>query len=335
MECAFCLFYFTKTVLRGICMNKDFMWGFMLKLSFHMWDDESSTPRGWYLPQHYTVRNNVDVSVWDETLQYVSETKFNTVLIDVGDGVQYERHPEISAPDAWSKDFLKKKLDEMRALGLTPIPKLNFSAGHDTWLKKYRRMVSTPEYYAVCADLINEVCEVFGSPELFHLGFDEESPEHQKNHEMIIVRNADLWWHDLNYLARECEKHGARPWVWSDYGWHHPELFFKNMSKSILQSNWYYYHFKDDISDAHKTAIHMYELLDEHGYDQVPTCSTWSNIYNSAATLGFCKNRLSEEHLKGYLTAAWTLTTAADRYALKADAERFWHGRKLFYPETL
>ena len=316
-------------------MNKDFMWGYMLKLSYHMWDDEFTPPRGWYLPKMYTEENGTDIAVWDEVLKYISELKFNTVLIDVGDGVQYERHPEISAPDAWSKNFLKQKLDEMRALGLTPIPKLNFSTGHDTWMKKYRRMVSTPEYYAVCADLIREVCEVFGSPELFHLGFDEERPEFKKNHGLVVVRNADLWWHDLNYLAGECEKYGARPWIWSDYCWHHPDLFFKNMSKSILQSNWYYGMFKDGLSEGDMTAIRTYELLAERGYDQVPTCSTWANIYNTRQTLAYGKDKLSGEHLKGYLTAPWKFTSADSRYDLFTDAERFWYGRKEFYPETL
>ena len=86
-------------------MNKDFMWGYMLKLSHHMWDDEFTPPRGWYLPKMYTEENNTDVAVWDETIGYIAEHGFNAVLIDVGDGMQYERHPEISAPDAWSKDF--------------------------------------------------------------------------------------------------------------------------------------------------------------------------------------------------------------------------------------
>ena len=196
-------------------------------------------------------------------------------------------------------------------------------------------MVSTPEYYALCADLIGEVCEVFESPELFHLGFDEERPEFKKGHGLVVVRNADLWWHDLNYLAGECEKYGARPWIWSDYCWHHPDLFFKNMSKSILQSNWYYGMFRDNLSEGDMTAIRTYELLAERGYDQVPTCSTWANTSNTRQTLAYGKDKLSGEHLKGYLTAPWKFTSADSRYDLFTDAERFWYGRKEFYPETL
>ena len=75
-------------------------WGFMLKLSTHMWADESAKPAGWYLPKPYNERNLVDIDVWDSTVRFLAENKYNMVLIDVGDGVKYESHPEISAPDA-------------------------------------------------------------------------------------------------------------------------------------------------------------------------------------------------------------------------------------------
>ena len=155
-------------------MTEPMIWSYLLHLSTHMWDDEHSASRGYYLPSQYTPENNVDLATWDETVRALGERKYNMVIIDLGDAVKYESHPEISAPDAWDKDFLKKKLDEMRALGIEPIPKLNFSACHHTWLKEYTRMVSSPIYYKVCADLIGEVCELFGNPRLFHLGFDEE-----------------------------------------------------------------------------------------------------------------------------------------------------------------
>ena len=47
--------------------------------------------------------------------------------------------------------------------------------GHDAWMKQYSRMVSTPEYYSFCDDIINEVCETFDYPAYFHIGMDEEN----------------------------------------------------------------------------------------------------------------------------------------------------------------
>ena len=195
-------------------MSNQFMFGYMTYLSYHMWEDESTAPRGWYLPKRYTEENKVSLAVWDEMIHFLAEHKYNALLIDVGDGMRYDSHPEISAPDAWDKDFLKKKLDEMRALGIEPIPKLNFSTCHHTWLKQYRRMVSTPIYYQVCSDLIAEVAEVFDHPRLFHLGLDEEDTiGNQRIHECVHIRGEELWWHDVYFYINEVEKHNMRPWA--------------------------------------------------------------------------------------------------------------------------
>lgn len=317
-------------------MKKDLIFAYLIHLSAHMWWDESSPAETWYSKPLWNENNNCDMSIWDGTVKYLGETKFNTLLIDVGDAIKYESHPEISAPDAWDKDFMKKKLGEIRALGINPVPKLNFSAGHDTWLKEYRRLIATPVYYKVCADLIREVCEVFDSPSLFHLGFDEESAQFQNYLEMAIVRNDELRWHDINYLAGECEKYGSRAWVWSDFVWENKESFFRNMSKDIVQSNFYYEHWTDYPNrPLFHNIMDCYELLDKHGYDQIPTCSTVYNWDNSADTFAHCRAKLSEEHLLGFMTAPWIFCTPDYEYALLADAQRFYYGRKQHYPETL
>ena len=321
-------------------MKKNFYWGFMLMLSNHMWSDETTKPSGWYghrRPYVYSENNNTDIAVWDEVVAHMAKNKLNMMLIDVGDGIKYESHPEISAPDAWDKDFLKKKLDEMRAVGITPIPKLNFSCAHDTWLKKYRRLISTPEYYSACSDLIKEVAELFGSPELFHLGFDEETAPDQVNYEMATVRGEKLWWHDLNFFAKECEKAGSRPWIWSDYIWGHRDLFLERMSHEIVQSNWYYGRFRDnpDYYPKEPLWLETYELLDKHGFEQIPTGASWRDVRNVEHTVAHCKYKLSEDLVLGVLAAPWLRT---DRYAacgLRCDIERMYYGRKTYYPETL
>ena len=319
-------------------MNNEKIWGYMLSLSDHMWADETTKP-GWYFREGaYHDDICVDLNTWDKMIAFLAEMRFNLVLVDVGDGIKYDSHPEISAPNAWDKDFLKKKLDEMRALGLEPIPKLNFSAGHDTWMKKYRRMISTPEYYTVCADLIREVCEVFGYPRLFHLGLDEESASMQKGYEMITVRGEDLWWHDAYFLFGECEKHGARPWVWSDYLWHNEAAFLKHMPKSVLQTNWYYQPFADwtgTIYTHRARPIACYEILEKHGYDQVPCGSTWSCKQNLYQTMEHAKRYIVEERLHGFLTAPWHMTTEEEFYPLCAEASRFYYARKKAYPDSL
>ena len=319
-------------------MKNEMIFAYMIQLSTHMWDDENSPPRGWYLPKKYTENNKIDVNTWDETVRFLAESKYNLLLIDVGDGIKYELHPEISAPNAWDKDFMKKKLDEIRALGMTPIPKLNFSCGHNTWLKQYRRMVSTPIYYKVCSDLIKEVCEVFGNPEYIHLGMDEENPQNQRYREAIHVRQGDLWWHDVYFYFKEAEKNGARPWIWADYCWDHADEFVNKMPKSVLQSNWYYYMFDDFPKDnPNKTAIDTYELLDKHGFEQIPTCSCWHyhGATNPFQTLAYGKDKLTPDLLKGYMIAPWFYTIPDSVHRLKHDAHMLYAARRDLYPETI
>jgi len=321
-------------------MANEMMWAYMVHLSNHWWDDPLSAPRGPYIEKAWKDENEIDLDVWDQVVKAAAEYKFNTLIIDVCDGIQYETHPEISAPDAWSKDFMKKKLDEIRALGITPIPKLNFSTCHDAWLKDYGRMVSTPKYYQVVADLIKEVCEVFDYPKYFHLGMDEESDRYQNYCDIAVIRHAAVWAHDVNFMLSECAKHGARPIIWADMIRQYPDLFGKEISREILMAPWYYGRFLHPEEEAKKDpnmfyGPDFYRLYDKLGFEMMPTCSTWSYKRNQQQTMGFAKNELDPNLVKGFITASWLPVTPRVRYALLHDAECFYHGRKVWYPETL
>jgi hypothetical protein len=149
------------------------------------------------------------------------------VMIDVAEAYAYPSHPELWVKGSWSAEKMRDDLARIRRMGLEPIPKLNFSTGHDQWLKEYHYMTSTARYYQVVADVIRDVAEVFEHPRYFHLGFDEEVPAAFSKRKMMVVRQGDLWWHDLYFYFGEVEKHGARPWIWSDYFWKHQSDFAK------------------------------------------------------------------------------------------------------------
>ena len=319
-------------------MDNKMIWSYFMGISHHMWKDGNCTHNAlWYLkPDDYEEENKISVSVWDDVVKFIGERQYNMLVIDLGDGVRYDSHPEISAPDAWSKDFLKQKILEARAQGLEVIPKLNFSCGHDTWLKEYRRMVSTPIYYKVCADLIKEVCELFDYPRLFHLGLDEEDERNQKGFEMITIRGEQLFWHDAYFFFDECAKHGARPWVWSDYCWAHPDVFAKKMPTSVLQSNWYYGPFRDFApSDQSYTQIATYEKLDKLGYDQIPTCCSYRSRGNARQTVAHGKEVLDPSRLKGFISVPWIKIEEKNKAFVLYDADFLYQARKEWYPETL
>lgn len=317
---------------------KPMIWSYFLQLSNHMWRPiGNGTGNAYRIDYSSLPENGTDIELWDKMVDFIAERQYNMLVIDVGDGVKYESHPEISAVDAWDKDFLKKKLDEIRARGIEPIPKLNFSASHCAWIKDYHYLISTPAYYKMCADVIAEVCELFGYPRLFHLGMDEEFIGNQAQFPVGVVRQGEHWWHDAYFFFAECEKHGARPWVWSDYFWRHPDLFKKNMPKSVLQSNWCYRSMVNPPNEKQQTRVNAYLELNELGYEQIPTASTWGipTGINELETVGFCRDRLDPALLKGFLTVPWASTRPHLEFFLKNDAHMLYTARKMHYPETL
>lgn len=310
--------------------SPDKIWANLLHLSYNMWED--SIPLK-YRDENYNCTNcqearewahpyrsflTFDDPTWDILLNEMAGVGMNMVVIDVGDAIQYESHPEIAVKNAWSPEKLRSELAKMRKLGLEPIPKLNFAATHDIWMGEYSRMVSTKKYYEVCRNLISEVIDLFDYPRFFHLGMDEETAQHQRRFDYAVIRQNDLWWGDLYFYIGEVEKKGVRPWIWSDYAWHHPELFFRKMPKSVLQSNWYYGSNFDlkKLKEPTRNYVKLYNDLEDHGYDQVPTGSNHSNETNMEATVDYCKKVIDPSRLYGFMTAPWrpTLAQCVDRH---------------------
>ena len=284
----------------------------------------------------------LDEDVWREVTEAMAAKGYNMVVIGLAEGVAYPSHPELAVKGTWSVEKLKAELKRLRAMGLEPIPKMNFAASHDTWLGEYHRMVSTKEYYEVCADLIRDVVEMFDHPRLLHLGYDEEMPIAQEKSAYMVVRQGELWWHDFDFFRKEVEKHGVRAWIWSDYFWKHPKEFLARMPKSVLQSNWYYRH---DFSEKRVDRAQMEERImaslwpepsaapstyvefEKAGYDQLPCGSVWANDDCMAATVRFCRERISKSRLKGFMMAPWLATLKTNReqllFAVETGARAF------------
>lgn len=306
------------------------IWANLLHLSYNMWEDfvplkyrddhynctTCQEAREW--AHGYRTSLTFDDPTWDTLLKDMSAAGMNMVVIDLGDAIQYESHPEIAVKNAWAVDKLRSELAKMRKLGLEPIPKLNFATTHDIWLGEYSRMVSTKTYYNVCRDLISEVIDLFDRPRFFHLGMDEETAHYQRRHNYAVIRQNDLWWGDLYFYIGEVEKKGVRPWIWSDYGWLNSEVFFRKMPKSVLQSNWYYgVKFDlDTLSEEARRYVQFYQELEDHGFDQIPTGSNHSNEQNMELTVDYCKKVVDPSRLLGFMTAPWrpTLAPCLDRH---------------------
>ena len=167
--------------------------------------------------------------------------------------------------------------------------------------------------------------DIFDQPRFFHLGMDEETMTHQQYYNYVVIRQFELYWHDFNFLVGEVEKAGVRPWVWSDYIWDHPVEFRQRMSKSIIQSNWYYdANFDLDIDQAesprsrrthgklaepsdgrYATPLNAFIELEHLGFDQIPTGSTYNAVTNFNGLAPFSREHISPDHLLGFLQTVW------------------------------
>ena len=296
------------------------IWANLVHLGYNMWADRKVDSWGGKEELRGHIIKNIrahdylrcDQKLWDDIVKKMADVGMNMIVIDLGEGVRYDSHPELGVKGSWSPKRLKTELAKIRTLGIEPIPKMNFSTAHDTWLGPYSRCVSTPTYYKVCSELAAEVCDLFDKPRFFHLGYDEETAGHQGRYGYVVVRQYELWWRDFYFFVDEVEKNGVRPWIWSDYVWHHKEDFYKKMPKSVLQSNWYYgcqfANFqagKLKKDDPVKVRIQSYIDLDKHGYDQIPTASNWSCPENFEQTVDFCRKYIGGERLKGFLQTPW------------------------------
>ena len=290
------------------------IWAFMVHLGCNCWADHTVDRWGdsaglqaeSHSPEDYM---RFDDEEWQFITSRVAALGGNMILLDLAEGLQYESHPELSAKGAWSKERLEREKRRLAEKGIELIPKLNFSTGHDTWLKEYHRMVSTPDYYRVCSDLIAEVSELFGKPRFFHLGYDEETIHNQRASHFAVVRQGELWWHDFLWFNETVKKAGSRSWIWSDYGWRHRDEFLARMPRDVLQSNWYYYHIDGEQDKEHLERIAFFDELDKAGFDQIPCGSAYSWKPNFTELVRYCRMHLAgSSRLKGFMLAPWTRT---------------------------
>jgi hypothetical protein len=293
------------------------IWANLLELGRNMWED-------WDVPEppHMNARQvrpymRFDYSLWSDVTNQMATAGMNLVLIDLAEGIRYDSHPELAVEGSWTPAQLRSELARLRQMGLEPIPKLNFSTAHDVWLGEYSRMVSTALYYEVVSELIAEVSSLFDQPRFFHLGMDDENMNQQQYAEYAVVRQHDLWWHDLYFMIEQVEKQGSRAWMWSDYAWNHGDTFFRKMPRSVVQSNWYYSeqfeNFRLPQQKREQKAVDTYRLLEEHGFDQIPTGSNWESPRNFGLTVEYCRQHIAPERLLGFIIAPWGATQEARR----------------------
>jgi len=262
--------------------------------------------------------------LWNDSIDKMAELGINMVVIDLGEGLFLPSHPELAIEGTWSIDKMQAEIERINKLGIEVVPKLNFSTTHNGWMGDYTHMISSKPYYRMCEDVISDVIEIFNHPRFFHIGYDEENAVSQINwnYQYICARKGEFWWKDFLHIVNTIEKHGVRPWMWSDYGWEHDD-FCDRCPKSVVQQNWFYDSQNGGFDlKTNKTKdfvrLEMFVKLDKAGFDQVPCGTNWVGSVRKKLNIGaddvmgklvpFCRENISKEHLKGFMLAPWVPT---------------------------
>ena len=310
-------------------------WAMLLHLGMNMWSDKRAAD---YV--------RCDEKLWKSVTERFAGKGGNMIVSDIGEALVYPSHPELAVRGSWSPEKLAGEVKRLKSMGVEAIPKLNFSACHDLWLKDYSKMRATADYYRVVEDVIRDVSEIFGKPRYIHLGWDEEKAKTQRANDYMAMRQGELWWHDMLFTVAMAEKYGARGWIWSDKEWLSKDEVMLKCPRSVLQSHWYYsvgfgpkWSKRDDkkMREAPWAEPHtlcVFEELEKAGFDQMP-CG--SNIYhrdNFLNVVRHCRDLIAPERLKGFFIAPWGEMAAGKYYErflqaadLIAEAREIYAGR--------
>ena len=319
--------------------KKKYIWANLIQLGCNMWNDHDMAPGN---PYSETVADYLrfDEKVWRDLTEQTRDVGMNMVIIDLAEGLVYPSHPELAVRGSWTPKKLREELARLRRMGLEPIPKLNFSATHDVWMKDYARMVSTETYHRVIADLVKDVCAIFDKPRFLHIGMDEEGELLQRKFRYAVTRREDVWFSDLKRIVSAVERQGARAWMWSDPAWNYPD-YMTNVPKSVMQSNWYYWKDVKEVEakladpkfstgtkrpdwagQNHPAELKAFMDLQDAGFDQIPCATTWNSDENMEQVVEYCIRKLDPARLHGFLLTDWKCTWNEEK-ALKKHAEFF------------
>ncbi len=336
---------------------KDRLWGILVHLSMDMWVGEQNDQ---------PLKEVFDENYWNEIIDETAKCGMNAIVLDIGNGVRFDSHPEIAKEDAYTPDWVRAQVKKCRKKGIALIPKLNFSATHDLWFGEYARMLSTSIYYKVTKDLIEECYELFDHPAYIHLGMDEEDNKHQKSRDYVAYRQGELYMKDLRHLADCVLATGAKPWIWACPLFDMTENFKKTFKPDeIVLSPWYYNAFRLEhwtpiesrqeyvtyYNEGDYAAMNIKFVeedpflvnfrakalpLMQDGFLYIPCASVFNRCdWNTVDLMEYFRDNGIDRQILGYVTAPWvsTLPTEKNKMFFEESFRFFREARKEIYGE--
>ena len=278
-----------------------------------------------------------DKDTFEKVLYEAKGYGFDTVMLNLGEGIVYDSHPEIAIKGSMPKAEFKVYLEKIKALGMKTAPMLDFSAVRNAWMGEYSCTAGSLLYKDVCCDILKEVLELFEGPELCHLGFESETYEKQSRNPVITKRRYETLYRDMHALFDICNEYGTRPIIWVD-----PETvqelggkerFLQNIPKNVILSYLYYKPIYPHYIEQNRVKEEM-KFNDEictWGYDIYPMCSTWFRHESSRDMINYYYRCVGLNKVGGWLCNPNCFTVESKYYWLLNDMYRFSAAYKEFF----
>ena len=283
-----------------------------------------------------------DKNTFEKLIVAAKDYGFDTVMLNLGEGIVYDSHPEIAIKGSMPKAEFKTYLNKIRELGMKVAPMLDFSALRNAWTGEYCTTAGSLWYKDFCCDILTEILELFENPEFCHLGFESEIMEKQENQAIMTRRNQEVLRRDMRALFDICDKFGTRPWIWIDEhsiefiggrAADKEDIFKSFIPKNTILSYLYfppiYPHYVEQ--GRVKEEMKMCDKICSWGYDVYPMCSTWFRHESSRDMINYHVKCVGLKSVKGWVCNPNAFTVDSKYYWILNDMFRFADAQKEFF----
>lgn len=279
-----------------------------------------------------------DTELWEikKFIRLSGALKYSHIVLEFWGMIHLDCLSELSWTHAFSKDEIRPLIKEANDLGMEVVPMFNHwghaSASrlmhgkhvvldqnislarlfdHDGWCWK----IESGEVRALQAKIREELCELCGKGEYFHIGCDEAYGFTFKKEEL------DKFTDFLNYTAEEIKKMNRTPIMWADMlisihdGYNKDNRYYaaaptvgaeeymlKNVSRDILMADWQYNVTQAPIETAVTLKNAGFNVL-ECPYDE-----------GGARTSRAAAETVKNEKLSGIMHTTWHTLSSSTGY---------------------
>ncbi len=290
---------------------------------------------------HYCVFPDTELWELEKFVRFCGALKYSHIILEFWGMLRYDLMRELSWEHAFSKEQVKKVIDEARTLGMEVIPMFNHW-GHAASCRichgKHVVLDQAPQYQSYFSEdgwcwnyksekvqrllknIREELMELCGDGEYFHVGCDEAYGFDFSKESMDIMCGF------LNGVADDLARHGRRMIMWGDMcicknpeyttgnyysanciSKEKEDYMLSHLDKRILMADWQY--------ETKKYPVETSVVFKNAGFDVV-TCPWDCGV----ASIDACLDTVKKQELFGIMHTTWHTLSLGTPYVARTAA---------------